>query len=258
MKRQVCIVGMGEIGGVFARGFLKAGHPVYPVLRGMDLSKLEKAIDPEVIVISVAEKDFSACLSALPRVWHDRLVLVQNELLPCDWERHGLAHPTVISIWFEKKWPQDYKVIIPSPVFGPHAPLIETVLKNFQISTRVLKSTEELLFELVLKNLYILTINIAGLEVGGTVGELWSKHEPFARGVASDVLDVQFKLIGRQLDRAPLIQGMRKAFEGDWNHKCMGRTALARLQRVIAQADEAHLDVNALRQIQTRQKINHS
>jgi len=34
----------------------------------------------------------------------------------------------------------------------------------------------ELLYELVRKNLYILTINIAGLKTGGTVGELWGKH----------------------------------------------------------------------------------
>ena len=36
MNKPVVIIGIGEMGGVFARGFLKSGHPVYPVNRSMD------------------------------------------------------------------------------------------------------------------------------------------------------------------------------------------------------------------------------
>ncbi len=34
MHKPVVIVGLGEMGSVFARGFLRAGYPVVPVVRG--------------------------------------------------------------------------------------------------------------------------------------------------------------------------------------------------------------------------------
>ena len=47
MKPPVVIVGMGEMGGVFARGLLGAGHPVHPALRNTSLPKLAQALpDP--------------------------------------------------------------------------------------------------------------------------------------------------------------------------------------------------------------------
>ena len=33
MNEPIVLVGIGEMGGVFARAFLRAGHPVYPVNR---------------------------------------------------------------------------------------------------------------------------------------------------------------------------------------------------------------------------------
>ena len=38
MSKIIVIIGMGELGELFPRGFLKLGHPVYPVLRNMQLS----------------------------------------------------------------------------------------------------------------------------------------------------------------------------------------------------------------------------
>ena len=36
MKSPVVLIGIGEMGAVFARGFLRAGYPVYPVTRQTD------------------------------------------------------------------------------------------------------------------------------------------------------------------------------------------------------------------------------
>ncbi len=250
MKKTVVVIGVGEIGSVFARGILKTGYPVYPVVRGTNLSTAAKDVpDPQAVVVAVGEKDIKSVLESIPQPWKDRLVLVQNELLPRDWKAHSIANPTVISVWFEKKKGQDSKVIIPSPVFGPHSDFIQTALQSIDIDCNVLASPDELLFELVLKNLYILTVNIAGLKVGGTVGELWEKHQAFAREVSEDVMDIQFQLCEKDLDRAQLIDGIVSAFKGDLDHKCMGRSAPARLERAIAQADEFNLDVTALRAI---------
>jgi biopolymer transport protein ExbB len=43
------------------------------------------------------------------------------------------------------------------------------------------------------------------------------------------------------------VTGMVEAFQGDPDHKCMGRSAPARLDRVLAQAQEAGLDVRQLK-----------
>ena len=250
MKKTVILIGLGEMGGVFARGILRAGYPVYPVLRGADMRRVAvDNPDPQAVVIAVGEKDIQNVLASLPKAWHGRAVLLQNELLPGDWQKHKIANPTVISVWFEKKAGQDVKEIISSPVYGPLAGFVQDSLKAIRISCTVLSSPDELLFELVLKNLYILTVNIAGLEAGGTVGELWSKHRALAQAVAGDVLDIQFKLNGRELDRGQLTAAMVKAFDGDPGHKCLGRSAPSRLERAIAQVDEFGLEAGKLREI---------
>ncbi len=234
MHSPIILIGTGEMGGVFARGFLKLGHPVVPVVRAMNPNEMARQIpNPQAVVLAVGEKDLTATLDALPDAWKSALVLLQNELLPHDWLSKGLNQATVISVWFEKKPGQDAKVILPSPVFGPRSELIKAALGALNIPVRVCATDDELLFELVLKNVYILTTNICGLKVGGTVGELWSAHQEFCRQVAGEVMDVQFKLVGRSLDRGRLLAGMVAAFEKDPSHKCMGRTASARLERVL-------------------------
>ena len=250
MKPPVILIGVGEMGGVFARGLLRAGHPVYPVVRDTDINALAQAVpEPGLALVAVAEGDLHPMLERIPDAWRDRLSLLQNEILPGDWERHAIAAPTVISVWFEKKPGQDFKVIIPSPVYGPHAMLLDDALGSIGIPARVLATAGELLSELVLKNLYILTTNIAGLETGGTVGELWGQHEPLAREIGHEVLDIQEALTGQQFDREALIRGMVAAFDGDPDHKCMGRSAPARLARAIEHADRFDLATPNLRRL---------
>ncbi len=250
MKKPVVLIGAGEMGGVFARGLLRLGHPVFPLTRAMDMDKAAKEIaEPEAVIVAVAENDIQAVLVDIPAVWRDRLVLLQNELLPRDWQKHRLDNTTVISVWFEKKPGQDYKVLIASPVFGPHAQLIADLLTTLSIPTTVLSSPDELEVELLIKNVYILTTNIAGLETVGTVSELWSQHEHIARAVAANVVAIQATLVGHALDHDKLIAGMLTAFDGDPDHNCMGRSAPARLERALKQADAAGLAASKLREI---------
>lgn len=253
MKKPVVLIGVGEIGGVFARGLLRLGHPVHPLTRAMNLQRAAKEItDPEAVIVAVAENDIHPVLSDMPEAWKDRLVLLQNELLPRDWQKHHLDNTTVISVWFEKKPGRDYKVLVPSPVYGPHAQLIADALGTLSIPTTVLSSADDLEVELLIKNVYILTTNIAGLETGGTVSELWSQHEHIARAVAEDVMAIQATLVGHALDHDKLIAGMLTAFEGDPDHSCMGRSAPARLERALKQANDAGLATPKLREISAR------
>ena len=254
MKKPVVIIGLGEIGGVFARGLLRSGYTVVPVNRSDDINQIAEANpDPEAVLLTVAENDLHPALESMPTAWRDRLCLVQNELLPRDWAQHDIEIPTVISVWFEKKPGMDAKPVVASPVYGPHAGLLCEALDALAIPVDKLSSADELLFELVRKNLYILTTNIAGLVAGGNVSELWQNHRTLAIEVAEDVLKLQASLTGTELVNKDLIAAMLVAFDGDPEHGCTGRSAPARLQRALRIADEADLDVPTLHRIQAEQ-----
>ena len=249
MKQPVIVIGLGEMGSVFARGFLRSGHPVYPVTRETDINAVSSTItNPAMVIVAVGEAALVDVLKTIPENWSDKLVLLQNELLPKDWQAFPTA--TVISVWFEKKKGQDSKVILPSPAYGTLAPLLEEAMASIDIPVSVLADDEQLLFELVVKNLYILTSNIAGLKVGGTVGELWNDHQSFAMDVVNDVIALQEALTGQTFNKQALIDAMVTAFNGDPDHKCMGRSAPARLERALQLAEQHGLDVPTLNAIQ--------
>jgi hypothetical protein len=247
---EVVIIGLGQLGRVFAGGLLRVGCTVVPVNRGDDMAALAlHHPTPDLVLVAVAENDLQAVLAALPDAWKPRATLIQNELLPRDWQAHGLIDPTVISVWFEKKKGIDAKPLIPSPVAGPGAALLCRALNAIDLPCREVALGDDLLFELVRKNVYILTTNIAGLRTGGTVAELWQNHEAFARQVASEVMAIQDALTGVQHDRAALIAGMLEAFEGDPAHGCTGRSAPARLARALSHAEAFGLAVPTLRSL---------
>lgn len=245
---EVVLIGLGQLGRVFAGGLLRTGHTVVPVNRGDDMFTVAHAhLDPALVLVAVAENDLHTVLAALPGTWRPRVALIQNELLPRDWERYRYADPTVISVWFEKKKGTDARPLIASPVAGPGAALLCRALTAIDLPCREVAPGSELLFELVRKNVYILTTNIAGLKTGGSVSQLWVQHEAFARQVANEVMDIQDALTGVAHDRSALIAGILEAFDGDPDHGCTGRSAPARLARALQHADAFGLDVPTLR-----------
>lgn len=250
MKNTIIVIGLGELGSVFARGFLKLGYPVQGVTRDMDMQALSQEMtNPEAVLVSVGEADIHATLAALPEIWKDKVILLQNELLPRDWQNADITDPTVISVWFEKKKGMDSKVVLPSPIYGEHAKLVFSALSQLDLPSYILDSQEELTYELVRKNLYILTTNIAGLEVGGNVEGLLKDHKTVMESVGHDVIDIQDYLTQTKNDRDRLFEGLNEAIYGDLQHGCMGRSAPARLSRALAIADKAKLEVNKLREI---------
>jgi len=259
MNDPVIIIGIGEIGGVLARGLLRTGHPVYPVTRAMPLADAHRRNpEPMAVILAVAEADLQNTLRDLPVAWRDKLVLLQNELLPRDWEPHGLTNPTIMSVWFEKKKGMDSKPLLPSPACGPHAGLVLRAMDEVGLPAREVADMDTMTWELVRKNVYILTTNIAGLAIahqgGGTVEDLWRDHEALAREVAHEVIDLQEWLTGQTFDRESLIQGMLEGFKGDPAHKCMGRSAPARLERALELAGQAGLKLTRMEQIQADTK----
>ncbi|VAW97274.1 hypothetical protein MNBD_GAMMA22-2265 [hydrothermal vent metagenome] len=256
MQKLIILFGTGEMGSVFARGFLKTGYTVLPVQRNTDIQTLATEIpEPELVLISVGESDLQNILTSLPKEWFSKLALLQNELLPRDWLSHNIQNPTVISVWFEKKPKQDFKVLISSPCFGPQAVLLEQALHSLTIPCHIVENNEQLLFELVVKNIYILTTNIAGLRVGGNVAALWNQHQKFALAVANEVMDIQEYLTNKKFNRTQLIDAMVNAINGDLEHNCMGRSAPARLKRALQIADEAKLNVDLLRELSSQAAV---
>ena len=252
MNPPIVIIGVGELGGVFAKSFLRNGYPVYPVVRSMNVNEVAKTLpNPRLVLIAVAEKDFQAVVTNIPFQWKNRIGLLQNELLPRDWMSHNIESPTVISVWFEKKSGMDYNVLIPSQVFGPGAELIADSLRGIHIPCTVLNSEADLLYELVRKNVFVFTINIAGmaLEDGVTTETLWTRHNQLALTIADEVIDVQEWLTGATFQRKRLFEGFQEGIKGDPHHKCRGRSAPGRLARMIAAADEAGLRVPEIRKI---------
>ena len=255
MKPPIVIIGIGELGGVFAKAFLKSGYPVYPVTRAMSMAEAADHLSsPQLVLAAVTEKDFHPVMDNMPDPWRNHLVLLQNELLPRDWESHGIANPSVISVWFEKKKGMDYHLLLPSPVYGPNAEVIAEALAKIDIPCKILSGEDELVFELVLKNVFVLTINIAGLilEEGTTTSRLWEKHQKLARDIANEVIDVQKYLTGASFARDRLIEGFIEGVKGDPDHICKGRAAPGRLTRVVKSADDAGLKIQTIRDIHRR------
>ena len=252
MKSPIIVVGIGEIGSVIARGFLRTAYPVYPVTRDMDMQDVAASIDePEAVVIAVGESELNDILIKLPESWKTKLIIIQNELLPKDWQQHNLE-PTVISVWFEKKKGQDVKVVVPSPIFGEKATILSDALTALSIPTLIIPDEKEMTFELVRKNYYILTSNIAGLITGGTVGELWENHQTFAKSVLKDIHALQQSLTNNNFDHQALIEAMLVAFSADPDHGCMGRSAPSRLLRALDIAKKANIPIPTLKNIQVQ------
>ena len=253
MKKPIVVIGIGELAGVFTQGFLRSGYPVYPITRGMDLEvECSQIPDPELVFIMVQESELHKLLAKIPEGWRSKLGLLQNELLPRDWQSHKIIKPTVTVVWFEKKKQQLLSNILYSPSFGPKAEIISQALQAVEIPAPILENEEQLLYELLRKALYILTVNIAGLVDNCTVGDLWNKNQSLAKEIAGEVILVQEKMTGKQLPYERLINGMAEGINDCPHRHCLGRSAMSRLERILAYAQEANIKTPKLLEIYTR------
>ena len=250
MKAPIIIIGIGELGGEFARGFLRCDHPVFPVTRTINMAELSQQIpSPALVLIAVQESELQKTLEQLPDNWRDKVGLLQNELLPRDWQPYRLVNPTITVVWFEKKPGMALSNILYSPSYGSQALLITEALQAIKIPTRILNNEDELLFQLVRKSLYIYTVNICGLHSNYTVGDLWHHHQSLALEVAEEILSIQEWLTGKKLPKNDLIAAMVEGIEDCPDRYCLGRSALSRLQRVLDYAKKAGIKAPKLMQI---------
>lgn len=249
--KSVAVIGIGQMGSVFAHALLRAGHAVYPVTRQTRFEEVaERLLTPQLTMVCVREEELTPILEALPTRWRQSVGLVQNELLPRDWEGAGIADPTVAVVWFEKKKDTLVTPILPTLVAGPHASMLVSALRGIDVPAEIIERDEPLLLALVTKNLYILTANIGGLATGAeTVGALFRDHREDTTRIFDEILAIQARLTEADLPRDELLEAVMKAVDADPDHKARGRTAQARLDRTLAHAAAAGIDTPRLLEI---------
>jgi len=251
MKQPIIVIGLGQIGAVFAKGFLRIGHPVYPIIRRDSLvGAIKRTPDPIMVLVAVREEDLQPVLNQVPPAWHKHIALIQNELVPSVWEDAGIQDPTVVTVWFEKRKGKAPDAYFPSMIFGPQADLIADVFDKVNLPFELIKDEQELIFELVRKNLYILSKNIVGLVVEGTVGEAWVQNRELFEKVADEVFLIQCDLVGANLDKQRHFSRLVKDIETLPNAETTGSAAVARLERMLQHATSTALDVPTLQEIQ--------
>ena len=62
MHDPIVVIGTGEMSGVFTRGFLKQGYPVFPVTRQMDMAAIAKAITVPALVLVATGSEVNLAL----------------------------------------------------------------------------------------------------------------------------------------------------------------------------------------------------
>jgi len=255
MTRWTLLVGVGQLGGIFSHGCLRRGQTVVPITRRKRVDELGARADlaspPEMVLLTVGEDALPEVVPAIPPAWRERVVLVQNELLPDVWTGLSLTDPTVAVVWFEKKAGRPVREILPSPVSGPVAGEVVATLQELGIGAEEVTPGAPLEDSLVAKNVYVVGFNVAGLSSAApaeaTVADLFGT--PGFSAVAEDVLAIQEARLGRRVDRDAILDRVREAVARDPAHGAKGRSAPARFARAIAHADAAGLAVPALRRL---------
>lgn len=260
LASSAVVIGLGQLGATFAEGWLRAGRAVVPVTRRAPLADLPRELpQPSIVLLGVGEHSLPAVLRGLPPAYAERCALLQNELLPWVWQESlgaaaagpsgaesAGAEPSVAVVWFEKKAGKPIHSIRPSVLFGPVSSYLAEALSALELPFFEAQDSQQRDFELVLKNLYILTLNLAGLEVGGSAGELWRDHAQLSHPLCRELICLQESLLGRKLDESALLAGVESAILADPQHAARGRTAEERLRRAAAQALAAGLELPRL------------
>ncbi len=250
MDKTIVIIGIGELGGEFARGFLRCGYAVHPVTRHMSIAEQATIIpNPALVLVAVPEAQLDTILAQIPLPWKKRLCLIQNELLPEHWLSHQIQNPTVAVVWFEKKIGMALTNILYTPVYGPHSALVLQALAEINIPGKLLTDDNELLYELLRKSLYIFTVNICGLVENTTVKQLWYDNTGLARSVAEEIIQILLAVTGSAISSDKLIHGMVEGIDDCPGRYCQGRRAKPRLERALQLADSYQIACPVLKKI---------
>ncbi|PSR29024.1 MAG: hypothetical protein C7B47_03480 [Sulfobacillus thermosulfidooxidans] len=249
------IVGMGQLGRTLGEGLLMQGITVTPILRS---TAIDSSLSPETVIVATGEDDLAGALERLPQSWKSQpsIVLLQNELLPPQWENHGVSQPTIFVVWFERKPGKLITPLLPSIVFGPQQDIIQSAMDHLGIPCEIAAGEDDILTQLVIKNAYIWTTNISSLYVGPlTTGVLHDEHASLVDSLIKETVAVQQAIIGRSFDFEKIASQVNQALLSDPLHNAGGRSAKRRLERFLAHAHNAGISVPQAQLIAEHQGI---
>jgi hypothetical protein len=233
-RKSAAIVGMGQLGRALGEGLLITGFTVTGFKRSdIDYSTFSET---ELAVVATGEDDLEPVLDRLPESWRKgRLVLLQNELLPTQWKPHEVEDPTILVVWFSKKPGQPIREYRSSPVWGPKALEIRDALEALDLTAEILPDWEATMFELITKNAYIWTQNIAALYIADPVAEkVILEHQAFLDDLIAETVAIQERAAGVTVDLKKVQEQVKSSIARDGSRKLGGRTAPRRLERLMA------------------------
>lgn len=244
---RALLIGPGQLGRAIGGGLLASGVSVDVALRDSHIATWTQY---DFVLMAVGEKDFESAVRSVPTEVRSKLVLLQNDLVPSSWRALDVTLPTVLVVWFEKKKGKPAQVVRRSELAGPHAALFARAFEAIDMPARVIRESESVR-ALVVKNLYILASNAMGLRLGGgTTGSLAIEHREETTRLLHELCTLERTRLSAEenalLEDAALLEETFAAFASDPKHGLLGRTAKERVEKALARAREAGVDVAML------------
>ncbi len=258
--RDLIVVGIGELGSLYANAALKRGLRVTPVTRAQHpAAALADAPTDAPVLVAVAEADLEAALESLPAERRASLILLQNELFPSQWSRFTPSTPTVMIPWLLKKKGEPLLVARSTPVFGRHAELVVELHDALGFRAETLPDEAALRQAIVDKYAFILTVNALGLLQDLSLGA-WSNKDPAqVDALAREAARLGAKLVSvradgdapeqervARIDVDASIAQVQLGMRAMSAMRARGRTAKGRLERALGNAARFGLATPAL------------
>lgn len=241
-RADLVVVGVGQLGGLYATGALRGGFRVTPVGRDVDPGAVVDAGGAGPVLVTVGEDTLAAVLRALPSSRRDDAILVQNELFPADLD----GAPTLAVVWLNRKEERPAEVARPTVVHGRHAGVMARIHAALRLPCRVVTEPAALHAELVAKYAFIVCVNGLGVLAPLTVGEWLARDPGQVRRLLQEGVAVGEARLGQAVDRAAAIAAGEEALRALVHMPVRGRTARARIERAVAAARARGVAVPAL------------
>jgi ketopantoate reductase len=233
--RDLVIYGVGELGQLYGAAALRAGIRVTPITRSSDPKAVLATVSSELpILVAVGESALDEVLAGLKGAARERLIVLQNELFPSQWRRHGVA-PTVLVPWLLKKRGMPLLVARPSPIYGKFAALVTELHDALGIPSTTLASAPELEQAIIEKYAFILAINALGMLRDRTLA-VWLQEDPvLVRALTDEAAQLGAALCesNRQLDLSAARATVEGAMRALGAMTARGRSAQARVARAL-------------------------
>ncbi len=244
--RDIIVMGLGELGQLYATAALKAGLRVTPLTRSTSREDALANLPPYTpVLVAVGEKDLESAVNSLPATRRDALILLQNELFPSQWERLS-KQPTIMIPWLLKKKGEPLLVARSTPVYGPEAELVETLHQVLGFQAQRLTGEQALRQAVVDKYAFILCVNALGLVRDLTLGEWLASDPAHVAALSREAALLGEKLASTQVDVEQTMREVRAGIEAMGGMRAKGRTAQERVLRALEHAKHWGVAVPAL------------